>query len=112
MYKYIVKNGCVVNTSTMGIGNSSKKKNLGEKKLEWRLHTQQPSIQTTIDAIELAGGIKEVARHFDISFNAVRYWVTLSEWGVPANKAIALSKLIDEKITPLQLRPDVFKGYK
>ena len=100
MYKYVKEFGCVINTEEPLPDKNSP-----------RLHTQQPSIQYTIDAIEMAGGAKVVANEFKLSSNAVRYWMTLSEWGVSASWAVELSKLTNDKITPLELRPDVFKGY-
>ncbi len=98
MYKYSKEHGCVVNTDeTLPQPGSA------------RLHKQHPSIQYTIDAIELAGGCKIVANKFNISAQAVRYWMTFSEYGVSASQAVNLSKLTGGKITPEQLLPHVFK---
>lgn len=68
---------------------------------------QQPTIQYTIEAIEMIGGVRETAQRMRIPVQSVYSWFTL-EWGVSPNKAIELSILTDEKILPQDLRPDVF----
>ncbi len=98
MYKYSAQYGCVINTDQGELEVDSPRRN-----------TQRPSIQYTIDAIKMAGGVKVVANKFNLSAQAVRYWVTFSEWGVSASWAVELSKLTDGKITPRQLLPNVFK---
>ena len=101
MYKYSKEHGCVINTEEPQLAADSP-----------RLHKQHSSIQYTIDAIELAGGCKIVANKFNISAQAVRYWMTFSEHGVSAQYAVDLSKMTGGRITPEQLLPHVFKEYK
>ncbi len=101
MYKYSKLHGCVINTDELPLTADSP-----------RINTQHSSIQYTIDAIEMCGGIRNVAEALGVSTQGVSYWILKSEWGVSPNKAISLSKLTNSKITPLQLRPDIYTGYK
>lgn len=59
-------------------------------------------------AIELAGGVGNVARTFGISQVAIHKWRLRGK--VPAERVLELEAATDGKITRYQLRPDVFGG--
>ena len=59
----------------------------------------------TKEAIKLAGGVTATARFFDVTRSAIYQWV---ERGCPANRVLALSRLVDGRILPEEIRPDVF----
>ena len=56
-------------------------------------------------AIKLLGGYAETARKFQISRAAVHQWATR---GIPANRVRMMARLVDHRVTPEQIRPDVF----
>lgn len=56
-------------------------------------------------AISMLGGNAAVARIFRISREAVGQWEKC-----PANRAVALAAATGNRVTPKQLRPDVFAG--
>ena len=51
------------------------------------------------------GGIAKVAEHFGITRSAVQQWKTN---GIPANRVRTLTHLADHKVSPSDLRPDIF----
>lgn len=99
IYKYSKEYGAVLNTEL----ESALPKN------DPRWNTQRPSVQYTIDAVEYAGGIRATAEALGTSTQGVRYWCQSAEHGVGHQHVVSLSKLTHGKITPEQLRPDIFK---
>ena len=59
----------------------------------------------TKEAIKLAGGPTATAKYFGVSRSAIHQWV---ERGCPANRVLALSRLVEGRILPEEIRPDVF----
>lgn len=57
------------------------------------------------EAITILGGQAETARQFKISRAAVHQWF---KRGVPAIRVRGLSVLVGRKMTPKQIRPDIF----
>lgn len=47
----------------------------------------------------------DIAAHFKIKQSAVSQWAVK---GIPAERVLAISKLLDGKITCHEMRPDVF----
>jgi len=62
-------------------------------------------LKATKKAINLAGGQAEVARKMNISRAAVHQWASR---GVPATRVRSLAALVDHKVSPAQIRPDIF----
>ena len=60
----------------------------------------------TLLAISSAGGQAKVAKALEISRQAVFGWVQRGK--VPADKVMILCDLVAHRVTPQQLRPDVF----
>lgn len=60
----------------------------------------------TMLAVATAGGQAKVAKALDISRQAVFSWVQRGQ--VPADKVMILCDLVAHRVTPEQLRPDVF----
>jgi DNA-binding transcriptional regulator YdaS (Cro superfamily) len=55
--------------------------------------------------ITQCGGIDRVAAHFGISRSAVKQW---KKSGIPAVRVGSLVALADHKVSPSDLRPDIF----
>ena len=55
--------------------------------------------------ISALGGYAKTARYFGLTRSAIHQW---KKRGVPANRVLTLCRLADYKVTPVQLRPDVF----
>ena len=58
--------------------------------------------------ISALGGYAKTGRYFGISRSAAHQW---TRRGVPANRVLALCRLADFKVTPVEIRPDVFDGH-
>lgn len=58
-------------------------------------------------AIELAGGVIALAKHFNIDRQAVYGWKDRNR--VPANRCADIELLTSGAVTAEMLRPDVFK---
>lgn len=63
-----------------------------------KTHTQR--------AIELAGGQSELARHFNISREAVRQWEEADQ--VPVRRVLDVEKITGGHVTRYDLRPDIY----
>ena len=59
--------------------------------------------QACAEAIRLAGGPRAVARHFQISPQAVSKWKV-----VPETRCLPLARLIGWRVSVNHMRPDVF----
>jgi len=56
-------------------------------------------------ACEMLGGYAATARHYGLHRSAVQQWSTN---GVPPHRVRMLCRLVDHKVTPEQIRPDIF----
>ena len=56
-------------------------------------------------ACEMLGGYAATARDYGLHRSAVQQWSTN---GVPPHRVRMLCKLVDHKVTPEQIRPDIF----
>jgi hypothetical protein len=65
--------------------------------------TSSPFIFDTV--INECGGITGVAEHFGITRSAVQQWKI---HGIPANRVLSLVALGDHKMSPSDIRPDIF----
>ena len=65
---------------------------------------ESPLASTSL-IISALGGYAKTARFFGLTRSAIHQW---GKRGVPANRVLALCRLADYKVTPVQLRPDVF----
>ena len=57
------------------------------------------------EAIAYLGGISSTARHLGVSRQVVFNW---TKRGIPADKVLILCDKVADKVSPAELRPDVF----
>lgn len=58
-------------------------------------------LQTAINEL----GLQPLAKRLGVTYQAIRKWKT---HGIPAERVIPLCRVLDFKITPHQLRPDLY----
>lgn len=63
-------------------------------------------------AIELSGGVKELARKLGVTYQAVRKWEKALANGqltrLPAERAVEIEAAIDGRVSRSEMRPDLW----